>query len=252
MTAIDWTPLRAELAIWRAEQRTLPIWWRDDDAVAATVELDRLALMAQVHEIPIHIAVIPAQAERSLLPYLETGTFRALVHGWAHENHAPEGHKSSEFGTPRAGAAEDAASGLTRLQSLFGRAAHPMFVPPWNRIDADLCCALPGLGYRWMSTYLPRPARFAAPGLEQINTHIDPVDWRGTRGLAEPDIILAKLVANLQDRRTGQSDATEPLGLLTHHLMQDDATWAFCDALMQEMQSVPLEHFDIATAGDTA
>jgi hypothetical protein len=42
----DWTPLRKELAIWRAEGLTLPLWWRDDDAVTATAALDRLVALS--------------------------------------------------------------------------------------------------------------------------------------------------------------------------------------------------------------
>ena len=32
----------AELAQWRSEELTLPIWWRDDDAIAPTPALERL------------------------------------------------------------------------------------------------------------------------------------------------------------------------------------------------------------------
>lgn len=236
MKRIDWFGLRAELAIWRHQKQDLPFWWRDDDAVAPTKHLDRLAELSEATGVPIHLAVIPAQAQEALARYVhDTPHLRPVVHGWAHKNHAPDGVKSSEFGTPRADAAAQARDGLARLRALFGPAVLPVFVPPWNRIDDALVTQLASSGYGVLSTYGPRGAAFPCPGLEQINTHIDPVDWRGTRGLADPELVLARLVAQLQSRRVGDVDATEPLGLLTHHLMQDDATWKFCAALVAEL-----------------
>ena len=72
-------------------------------------------------------------------------------------------------------------------------------------------------------------------GLPQINTHIDPIFWRGHRGLVDPDEIIANLVTTLRDRREGRTDVTEPLGLLTHHLVHTEAVWDFSRDVMQVM-----------------
>jgi hypothetical protein len=37
----DWTALDAELAAWDQAGLTLPLWWRDDDAVKPTPALDQ-------------------------------------------------------------------------------------------------------------------------------------------------------------------------------------------------------------------
>jgi hypothetical protein len=103
-----------------------------------------------------------------------------------------------------------------------------MFVPPWNRIDPALLPQLPAQGIKAVSTFGPRPAAWPAPGLRQINTHLDPVDWHGTRGLRHEAELLAGLCRTLADRRTGRTDRSEPLGLLTHHLIHDEDVWAFC------------------------
>ena len=66
---VDWANLDAELAIWRAEGLHLPIWWRDDDAIAPTPALDRLAALAEDLSLPVHIAVIPKHAEPALAAY---------------------------------------------------------------------------------------------------------------------------------------------------------------------------------------
>ncbi|APE44540.1 polysaccharide deacetylase [Sulfitobacter alexandrii] len=234
--SIDWSPLTAELARWRAEARDLPLWWRDDDATEPTAALDRLLTLSAALDMPVHLAVIPRAATDGLADRLRgVGHATTVVHGWAHENHAPPGRKKAEFGQPRPDAVADAEAGLTRLRHLFGDGLLDLFVPPWNRIDSSVVEALPGIGFRGLSTYTPRPAREAAPGLVQINTHVDPIHWRGGGGLVDADILIAALVAHLEDRRAGRADAAEPLGLLTHHLVHDSAIWEFTHACLSTL-----------------
>ena len=113
------------------------------------------------------------------------------------------------------------------MRDLFGKRLLPIFVPPWNRLDPALLPVLAQAGYLGVSTYLPRDKRQAAPGLVQINTHIDPIFWRGDRGLAPSEDQIAHIVRLLQDRRFGKSDATEPLGFLSHHLVHNADIWNF-------------------------
>ena len=95
----DWSPLNSELALWRAEQRPLPIWWRDDDAVEPTPALDRLTALANTLGLPVHAAVIPKLAQPSLAKFCaDQDQVIPLVHGWQHVSHAPGGHKKAEFG----------------------------------------------------------------------------------------------------------------------------------------------------------
>lgn len=162
---VDWTNLDAELAIWRAEGLHLPIWWRDDDAIAPTPALDRLAALAEDLSLPVHIAVIPRHAEPALAAYSkDRPLIRPLVHGWQHISHAPDGAKKAEFGHPRPDAAHELAQALNRMQELFGDDLLPIFVPPWNRLDDGLLPVLADAGYVGVSTYLPRDNRIAAPG----------------------------------------------------------------------------------------
>lgn len=235
---IDWSPLTSELAIWRQEGRTLPLWWRDDDAIRDTGAFRQLISLAEDLALPVHVAVIPKHAEPSLVPLFDRTRWAiAMVHGWAHENHAPVGQKRAEFGQPRATAGSETAAGLARLQGMFGGNLLPVFVPPWNRIDPGIVASLPGQGYTALSSYTPRTARLAAPGLVQINTHMDPIHWRGGGGLMPPETQIAALVHLLADRRSGITDATEPLGFLTHHLVHDGPLWDFTRACLSELLS---------------
>lgn len=238
---IDWTPLRTELAQWRTDGLELPFWWRDDDAVAPTEALDQLASLSAATEIPVHLAIIPKEATEALARNLPE-RFVPVVHGWAHVSHTPEGVKNAEFGAgrPATAALADASQGLSRLRALFGDRVAPMFVPPWNRIAADVVAGLAEAGFSAVSTYNPRKAELAAPGLAQINTHIDPIFWRGHRGLVDAETLVSQIVSLLKDRRAGRTDNQEPLGYLTHHLVHDADIWEFSRQFLQEVCEGPV------------
>ncbi len=232
----DWSPLRKELATCRAEALPLPIWWRDDDAVSDTAALGRLTDLSQTLGLPVHLAVIPALAQPTLTKAIATQpALIPVVHGWAHKNHALSGQKKAEFGHPRDAARGELQTARKTLETMFGERLLAMFVPPWNRMDPSYDALLLTLGYRAVSTFTPRVTVHPVPGLIQINTHLDPINWRGDRGLAPPQDLIAQVVTNLQKRRMGDIDATEPLGYLTHHLVHTPEVWSFSKALISEL-----------------
>ena len=238
---IDWTPLRTELAQWRTDGLELPFWWRDDDAIAPTEALDQLASLSTATEVPVHLAIVPKDATEALARDLPE-CFVPVVHGWSHVSHTPEGVKNAEFGTgrPASEALHDVSQGLARLRALFGDKLAPMFVPPWNRIAPDVVAGLAEAGFDAVSTYNPRKTALAAPDVAQINTHIDPIFWRGHRGLVDTETLMSQTVTLLQDRRAGLTDNHEPLGYLTHHLVHDADIWEFSRQFLQEICEGPV------------
>ncbi|WP_147107470.1 polysaccharide deacetylase family protein [Tateyamaria sp. syn59] len=234
---IDWTPLRQELQACRRNDMALPFWWRDDDAIAPTTALDRLADLSRATGVAVHLAIVPAHATPDLAEYTAARQMIPLVHGWAHRDHSTPDQKKNEFLTDRTGLAEDSARGLARMQQLFGASLRSAFVPPWNRVKEAHLPVLARQGYTVLSTFGARQTSEAASGLTQINTHIDPIWWKGTRDLVQPDILVQSTAALLRARRQGAEDATEPLGLLTHHLVHTPAIWDFTSAYIQEMLS---------------
>lgn len=250
---IDWSPVLAEQALWRAQGLVLPVWWRDDDAVEPTEALETLIAMSDAVGLPVHLAVIPQFATAALAARVASaGGLIPVVHGWAHHNHAPPDAKKAEFGAGRAAgeALADAALGLSRLTDLFGTQLRPMFVPPWNRISAEVAAGLVPLGFDVVSTYGPRGA--ALPGLTQINTHLDPIDWHGSRGLLDPAFLVQRLAGLMADRRMGLADNAEPLGLLTHHLVQDEAVWDFTWQALMVLLAGPSRPFQAPGPTKTA
>lgn len=237
--AVDWRGLEAALA---ACPRPPEMWLRDDDAVAAGPALERLLALTEAHGIAPVLAVIPDRLTASLAPRL-AGT-RALVaaHGWRHDNHAGPGAKKAEFGAdrPLAPRAREAAAGLTRLRDAFGARCAPLFVPPWNRIAEDMGPALGAAGYRGLSTFRPRTAPWAAPGVARLNTHWDPIDWPAQRAggpaLRPAQAVIDALAESVAHWGAGSVDAEEPIGLLTHHLAHDAAVWDLLDALLARLE----------------
>jgi predicted glycosyltransferase len=216
--------------------KTVSFWWRDDDAVAPNPALERLIALARRYEAPVALAAIPASAEPELGERVRyEPLLTLLVHGLTHANHAPADEKKAEFGAhrPLNALLRDAETAISRLRRIGGDSLVPIFVPPWNRISSDLVSALPGLGYTGLSTFGPHPAQVA--DLRVVNTDIDPMDWHGTRSLLEPAAIVSQ-VAEAVTARSGQlSKEQGPVGLLTHHLVHDEAIWAFLDQLLDTL-----------------
>jgi hypothetical protein len=192
--------------------------------------------LAQRLSLPVHLAVIPKAATRALARKVgNSNVLVPLIHGWAHANHAPDDMKKSEFGTPRDGAAEELKMAMNRMHMLFDGDVLPIFVPPWNRMDDSYLETLVRLDFRGLSTFAPRKTQEPAPGLFQINTHIDPIDWRGTRGLVDPRHLVEHTAGLLLARLENRTDATEPLGFLTHHLVHSPEIWDFSEHFLKEM-----------------
>lgn len=218
--------------------RSVAFWWRDDDAVAATPAFDRLLALASAADVPLAVATIPDLAERSLAERLadEPGV-HVLVHGWRHLDHAPPGEKRAEFGPHRhlPIMEDESARALETAQRRFGAGARPIFVPPWNRIAPALVHRLSELGYAGLSTF---GSQHVADGgrLQIVNTHIDPVDWRGSRGPVSPTRLADALGSALRD-------GCEVVGLLTHHLVFDEELWAFTAELAELIARHPAARF---------
>lgn len=212
---------------------TIPLLWRDDDAVTATPALDRLLGLAKAHAVALLLAAIPAGIEPALARRLERAPdVSVAVHGLAHRNHAPPGAKPAEFGAdrPLAECVADAAAGL-RIARERVPDAHllPIFVPPWNRFAPALAAALPDLGYRGLSAVPGPPIR----GLCRVDATLDPIAWRGSRSLRDPETMIGSLAEDITRR------PERPIGLLTHHLVHDEAVWDFVDALLTMLLKHP-------------
>ncbi|NTF33141.1 polysaccharide deacetylase family protein [Rhizobium skierniewicense] len=202
------------------------VWLRDDDATQPSPALDRLIDLSEQYRVPMTLAVIPEPTGEALAQRLESMTgIDVAVHGWAHRNHARPDEKKKELGLhrPLATVLGELQTALTKLRSLHGARCIPMMVPPWNRIDQTIAAHLPQAGYEALSVYGPE----TSGSIPLLNTHIDVIDWRGTRGGKDHDLLFAETAMRMrQAQETGGMT-----GILTHHLDHDDSVWAFLDSL---------------------
>ncbi len=222
----------------------IAFWWRDDDAVAPSPALDRLISLGNCYGLPQALAVIPAAFEPSLAPYIrEHANVSVLVHGLNHHNYAPQGEKKAEFGPhrPIGTLAAEVEEALALMRDTFSDKLTPVFVPPWNRITADLLPRLATSGLTGLSTFGERTNTEAAPGLAWVNTHIDPIDWHGSRSVLDMDILSDKLARAIL--RRVRKETTEPIGLLTHHRVHDEAIWSYCERLIARLSEEACIYF---------
>jgi peptidoglycan/xylan/chitin deacetylase (PgdA/CDA1 family) len=231
-----WQPLQAELARWAEAGRIADFWLRDDDAVEPTAALERLLSLTAKHTIPVTLAVIPAAAQKALAERLQAeGKAAIAVHGWAHDNHAPADHKKQELGPhrPQQVVLAELAEAKATIDGLFGDRALPLLVPPWNRIDRALLPALGRLGFGAVSVY----GRAKPAPIRVVNSHVDPIDWHGGRGCRDIGALVGTLTEELRWRR--ETGSNEPVGVLTHHLVHDEAVWRFLEGLLEATAANP-------------
>ncbi|MFV2054247.1 polysaccharide deacetylase family protein [Aliiroseovarius sp. YM-037] len=198
-------------------------WLRDDDAAQPDPALDHLLDLTASYDVPLTLAVIPATTGEALSQRLSTEPHVSVaVHGWSHSNHAPADEKKQELGhhRPAEVVTKELSDGLNHLAALYPDKFVPLLVPPWNRIAPEVVAALPSLEFRALSVF--GPAREGA--LPMINTHVDLIDWKGTRGGRPAEMLLSEIIDHLQS-------GDIPLGILTHHLVHDVAAWRFLEQL---------------------
>lgn len=228
-------------------------WWRDDDAGAITPALDRLLSLAGTDR-PLGLAIIPRDLDDDTVAAVGAAGpgVAVLPHGLAHANHAPAGRKKAEFGAdrPLATIRAEAEDGRRLLAERLGGRLFPLFVPPWNRIDPALADRLVADGWAGVSTF---KARARAARGRHLNTHVDPIDWKGTRGFLGTQAALDQAIAHLTARceASGEAggeagggmgdepDPAEPTGLLTHHRDHDGGTWDFTAAFLETVAAHP-------------
>ncbi len=236
----DWMCLREALDKLADDGRQVQFWWRDDDAVSATGQLDRLIDVANRFDAPLLLAAIPQFVDDTLVERVSgESRVRIGVHGFAHINHASKGQKKQELGDhrPLANVVEDLEIGRKRLRDRFGEAFVDVLVPPWNRISKTVQSELVKIGFRGLSCFGSEEQYAGLPGLSVANTHIDPIDWHGSRSLCDPRNLIetmAKLVIESSHNSEGRV-----CGLLTHHLIHDVPLWQFIEGFCETLEASP-------------
>jgi len=221
---MSWSEFEDALARRRDAGRPAQFWWRDDDAGEVLPEIKKLLQLSKSAAVPVALAVVPEAAESELFRLLHDRV-TVLQHGTDHRNRAGAGEKKTEYPVdePIEAALARVSDGFGRLRTFAGKRFFPVLAPPWNRVRKDLLKKLPAIGIRGLSGYGARASVEPAPGLRQVNTHVDIVAWRAGKGFIGEAAALAAARRFL--------DAEEPVGWLTHHAVHDAQAWKFLERL---------------------
>ncbi len=185
MAAADWADLVAELDRWGEAGRIATLWWRDDDAVAATPELATLLRIAG--GTPVALAVIPALRDRGFGRCSRrrargreccstAGVTRTAASGKKSEY--PSGLSASSR-QPRLrpdGTVSPRCSGRARCRCSCRRGTA-------SRQSCSPSLAASGIAAVSTIASPTKPGNSAAmpTGLGAIDVHVDLTDWKGGR-----------------------------------------------------------------------
>ena len=217
---------------WFAERdRKVRFWWRDDDAIEPTPALERMLSLANTHKVDLAFAVIPKMATKALAERFADQTHAlVLQHGWQHKNFQRKdlGEKAAELGSRRDpdDLMAELKAGHDRLQELFGDKFVKAMVPPWNRIDPEISRRLPGIGLSGLSTF----TWHNFPRAHQLQSHIDILKWKKQVRFIGWESARLRFDLQLTRRR---NTGSEPVGLLTHHLVHDDGCFEFLEIFLE-------------------
>jgi len=236
-----WATLQRELDRWTESGKTATFWWRDDDAVEDTPQLQTLDAISRETKVAVAVAVIPARLQSSLPRFLhQRDNFIVMQHGYSHRSYAAKGAKKIELGErPTDEIEAELKRGRQQLKAAFGEQFIPVLVPPWNRIEPRTYPVLIGAGFSGISTMWGRHSTYPFKGLLQVNTHLDPINWRHDRGFIGESDAIEQIQRHLSARRQQGGDIEEASGILTHHLIQNEEVWAFCQKLFEILNQHP-------------
>lgn len=239
MSAFD--QLTAQLDVFAKAGKTLNFWWRDDDAVTVTTELEAILSISARYHVPLALAVIPEPLEDDLAPRIrDCPEVSVFLHGWAHKNHADKaaGERASEFGDgrPVAESLNEMRRGHDKLSAAFGDDYLPVFTPPWNRIGAEAAARRCEAGLVGLTSF----AKAFPDDRRCINTHVDIINWKAGRIFGGIEKAIDKLNAEIEAR---ESDQSTPIGILSHHLVHDEAANRFLDNLFKTLACHSAAHF---------
>jgi len=222
--------LGPELALWARAGHAPVIWWRDDDARAPTWALEHLLSLSRRHAAPLTLAAIAGPGLPLLARRVRTEPqVEVAVHGFRHVNRHPAGQGAGEI--VDGDDSDWIQAQLRATVTLFQRAglAPTLFVPPWNNLKPRLVALLPCGSITAVSAF--DQDRSASGGVLRLDAHLDVLRWKnGGRFRGTWRFLSRMRRLMVQRRRSGRWD--EPMGLLTHHLDHDKATWLFLEQFL--------------------
>lgn len=237
---MDWQDLKEELDQWHNLGQIAEFWWRDDDAHRLTPQLEKLVELANKYHIPVALAVIPNQIEKSLVEYCRAEPLvRILQHGYDHINHGKGSGRAGELESHRSRdeVYRDIQLGQKKLKQNFPQALD-VLVPPWNKIAENYIPNLKSLGIAGLSRFADAQLDLSTD-IKEVNCHLDIIKWKKPPYFKGTHKCLQTIVSHLQDKRLGVAEISQPIGILSHHLDHDLESFEFLHRLLRETSKHP-------------
>ena len=228
--------LTDELRQWAQAKKPARLFLRDDDACDDTSALRQLSTVTNHYNIPLLLAVIPDHATRELGDFIGSKPHIVpAVHGFSHTNHGNLEEKKIELGghRPLEIVIAELAQGRDKLLEKFGEKLSPILVPPWNRISKEVAENVGKVGFVAVSGF---GWKAASDQVAWVNTHVDIIDWKNDKASKSIGLVLEELTNNLIIARANDYAA---IGILTHHLVHDDAAWKMLETLFELISQQP-------------
>ena len=222
--------LADEFALWAAADQQVRLFLRDDDAISDTPALRKLSEMCEQNTAPLLLAVIPKFADNSLAELVkQSPLLTPAVHGFAHFNHSPLGHKTCELDRfrPLDVVIGEMKTAHQKMFTLFDGYISALLVPPWNRIHDEIVPHVVHSGFTGISAHGWRSPPTPIP---TVNVHLDIMHWSGGTVGRDREWIYSELCENLA---TARESGWQPIGILTHHLVHDEQAWEGLEAIFE-------------------
>ncbi|PHY18209.1 polysaccharide deacetylase family protein [Caulobacter sp. BP25] len=222
--------LGRELRLWAEAGHAPVLWWRDDDARATGEALDKLLDFSRRHSAPLTLAAIAGPHLPALVRRVEReASVEIAIHGFKHINRQPEGRGFGEV-VPE-DSLEWVRAQLRATVMAFHRAgAQPtLFVPPWNNLAPQVVEAIGDSAITAVSAFDQEQGY--GEGVARLDAHLDVLRWKGGGRFRGRWRFLSRMRRLMAERRLSRR-WDEPMGLLTHHLDHDAATWAFLEQFL--------------------
>jgi GR25 family glycosyltransferase involved in LPS biosynthesis len=196
--------------------QSVKFWWRDDDAVARSNNLEYFLRFVRQNNFPLAVSVIMGKCHKNLGETLcAEKNVDVLVHGWRHES-AVEG-KIGEFRDISLVQVEEIAKqALDTGYSVFGNSLVPVIVPPWNFLNIDQYAAFRKLGYLGVSQAFGENKIFFTDDspFYRADIHVDLTKWDSQPSAKPIDLVCEEICGAIVN------DGIRCIGLLTHHRNQ--------------------------------
>lgn len=230
--------LKNVLANLETGERTLKVFFRNDDVDVDEPTLRQLLSTFRSLKTPLDLAVIPGRLTESCVALLkehDRSQFGLHQHGWQHVNHETSGRKC-EFGISRSYDQQlnDIARGQQRMDEAFGQSWPRIFTPPWNRCTEETYRVLDQLGFEGLSKDNSKPL-VTGYGFREISVIFDLYRWKGEPAMKSPENVSGELVAQINE--------LDIIGIMLHHKVMDAAAFAFLEQLIETLRACPNVRF---------